>query len=378
MTQSLTRRTFVKATCAAAAASALPLPLARGASTTPALPRWRGFNLTNFFQALSKGEQSSGELNENDLRWMRDWGFDFVRLPMDYWLWIDSDWRKTRTLSTADMFKLDEAALAKVDRAIDLCAKYNLHVNVNFHRAPGYCINDPEREPAVLWTNREAQDAFTLHWDTFARRYKGIPRKTLSFNLVNEAPRPREGYMTREQYVDVMRRATEAIRRHSPERIVMVDGFSVGTEVVTEMIPDGVAQSVHAYWPGGISHYKAGWVNHKGEWIEPTWPLKDKKGKVTADREMLVERYKPWGELVQKGIGAHCGEAGCYNKTPYPVFIAWFTDVMEILKGHQIGYALWNLRGAFGVVDSGRTDIEYEDFQGHKLDRQLLTVLQKY
>jgi hypothetical protein len=49
---------------------------------------------------------------------------------------------------------------------------------------------------------------------------------------------------------------------------------------------------------------------------------------------------------------------------------------MEILKGHGIGYALWNFRGSFGILDSGRTDIEYEDWHGHKLDRRLLTMLQ--
>ena len=47
-----------------------------------AIPRWRGFNLTNFFQAFSRGEQGSGLLREDDLRWIRDWGFDYVRLPI--------------------------------------------------------------------------------------------------------------------------------------------------------------------------------------------------------------------------------------------------------------------------------------------------------
>lgn len=29
-------------------------------------------------------------------------------------------------------------------------------------------------------------------------------------------------------------------------------------------------------------------------------------------------------------------------------------------------------------MDSGRDDIELEDYNGHKLDRELLTLLQKY
>jgi len=29
-------------------------------------------------------------------------------------------------------------------------------------------------------------------------------------------------------------------------------------------------------------------------------------------------------------------------------------------------------------MDSGRTDVDYEDWHGHKLDRKLLDLLQKY
>ena len=29
----------------------------------------------------------------------RDWGFNFIRIPMDYWLWIKTDWRATRKAS---------------------------------------------------------------------------------------------------------------------------------------------------------------------------------------------------------------------------------------------------------------------------------------
>jgi endoglucanase len=343
------------------------------------LPRWRGFNLLNFFQAFSRGEQSEGMVAEDDLRWTRDWGFDFIRLPMDYWFWIDTNWRKTRKLTPDDVMRISEKALEKVDRAVELCRKYKLHLSLNFHRAPGYCINerDSNREPFDLWKDKPAEDAFVHHWDVFAKRYKGISAKELSFNLVNEAPRPKEGRMTREDYRRVMLRATKAIRRTSPDRLVIVDGFAAGSMVVEGMLDDNVAQSVHAYHPGFISHYRAKWVDRSLSFPKPTWPLLKPDGSVRLDRAGLIKHYAPWGEIVRKGVGVHCGEAGCYSKTPHDVFLGWFGDVLEILKGHEIGWALWNLRGAFGVVDSGRTDIRYEDWKGRKLDRKLLALLQK-
>ena len=255
---------------------------------------------------------------------------------------------------------------------------HQLHLSLNFHRAPGYCINNPTREPFVLWSDKAAEDAFVYHWEMFAKRYKGVSESALSFNLLNEAPGVKENYMSAEDYRRVMARATEAIRKHSPKRTVIIDGFSTGSKVVTEMISTGVAQSVHAYTPGQLTHYRASWVDKKLDFPMPTWPMLDKNGKDRKDRAFLEKLFEPWGELSRKGIGVHCGECGCYNKTPAPVFLAWFTDVMDILKGHNIGWALWNFRGTFGILDSGRSDVKYEDWQGHKLDRNLLAMLQKY
>lgn len=373
------RRVFLKTASAAAAAVALGSVSRAEAATNPAqtaIPRWRGFNLTDFFQGMGGGERSAGMVSEDDLKWIRDWGFDFIRMPMDYWLWIDSDWRKTKQLTPDDVYKIDERTMEKVDRTVELGAKYDLHVSLNFHRAPGYCINNPDREPFVLWSDPRAEDAFVFHWDLFAKRYQGVSTKQLSFNLVNEAPGMRKGYMSAEDYRRVMTRATETIRKYTPDRTIIIDGLSVGNRVVDNMIPTGVAQSVHAYTPAGISHYHASWVDKNMSFPTPTWPLLNKDGSVKCDRAKLEAHYAPWAELAKKGIGVHCGEAGCYNKTPYDVFHAWLSDVMDILKGHGIGYALWNFRGSFGLLDSGRTDIEYEDWHGHKLDRRLLTLLQ--
>jgi hypothetical protein len=74
----------------------------------------------------------------------------------------------------------------------------------------------------------------------------------------------------------------------------------------------------------------------------------------------------------------HCGECGCWNKTPHHVFLSWFQDVLQILTANKIGYALWNFRGDFGILDSGREDVAYQDLYGHKLDRKLLELLKAH
>jgi hypothetical protein len=42
-----------------------------------------------------------------------------------------------------------------------------------------------------------------------------------------------------------------------------------------------------------------------------------------------------------------------------------------------IGFALWEFSGDFGVLNSNRADIVYEDWKGQKLDRKLLELIRK-
>jgi endoglucanase len=328
------------------------------------LPRWRGFNLLEMFTT-----KSDCNWREDDFRWISDWGFNFVRLPMCYTLWIKDD----------DVYAIHEPGLEAVDRAVELGRRYGLHVCLNFHRAPGYSVNPERQEPFNLWKDQAALDAFCFHWALFARRYRGISSKELSFNLVNEPCSPSEDYMSREDHERVMRTAVAAIRDIDPERPIILDGLSWGNDPCPELADLAatfVAQSCRAYVPANVSHYKASWVGGEN-WPEPTWPGQMNDGQ-WWDKERLERHYAPWADLARRSVGVHCGEGGAFSYTPHHVVLAWLRDVLEILTEHNIGYALWNFRGGFGILDSGRQDVEYEDWYGHALDRQLLDLLREF
>ena len=53
-------------------------------------------------------------------------------------------------------------------------------------------------------------------------------------------------------------------------------------------------------------------------------------------------------------------------------------DCLSLWKEAGWGWSLWNFRGDFGILNSGRTDVQYENFKGEKLDRQMLELLRKY
>ena len=85
---------------------------------------------------------------------------------------------------------------------------------------------------------------------------------------------------------------------------------------------------------------------------------------------------EPWKELEDRGVGVMVGEFGSHNRTPHDVVLRWMRDCLANWKDAGWGWALWNFRGSFGILDSGRSDVAYESWRGHKLDRAMLEVLQ--
>jgi aryl-phospho-beta-D-glucosidase BglC (GH1 family) len=491
-----------KMTCVMMAVAGMTV--AQAAELPPAsyqqLPQWRGFNLLEKF--MWNGQQR--RFVEKDFQLISELGFNFVRLPMDYRHWIvDGDWEK-----------IDEGVLAHIDEAVAFGKTYGVHVSINFHRAPGYTVAKP-KEPKDLWTDADAQRVCAMHWATFARRYRGVPNANLSFNLFNEP-----STISGENYAQVVKIITDAIRKEDPERLIICDGLQWGRNPCLELVPLQVAQATRGYWPMNISHYQASWAGGE-KYALPTWPqpvivgwlagpvkkdlsaplpitwdegaastLRLRIGTVSqnihlqlkADGEPIwdrkfvcgsgegewkkarfVEQWQiyqneydmdclidipagtrelslaaiggdwviinelgvtrgdqpeakvsllttygakpmpirfakgawqcdnqydrqyhwdnsvmPWEKLREQGIGVMVGEFGAFNKTPHDVVLRWLDDCLANWQKAGWGWAMWNFRGSFGVLDSGRADVGYEDFHGHKLDRKMLDVLLKY
>ena len=227
-------------------------PLA-AAQAPPKQPRRRGFNLLEMFQ-----KESAKPFREDDFKIIAGWGFDFARIPMDYRIWLkDGDWRK-----------IDEDALKNVDAAVEYGKRHGVHVSLNFHRGPGYCVNPP-KEAKDLWTDPEAREVFAQHWSAFAKRYKGISSAQLSFDLLNEPAGPDAA-----TYVAALKPAIEAIRREDPDRLIIAEGLRWGNEPVPDLLPHKVDFSTRGYAPMGISHYAASWIPKADQMPAPTWPVR--------------------------------------------------------------------------------------------------------
>jgi aryl-phospho-beta-D-glucosidase BglC (GH1 family) len=464
----------------------------------------KGFNLLGKFDV----SWSNTGFPEKEFKVIRDLGFNFVRLPLDF---------RTYT-KYADWDTFIESEVIKIDRAIEWGEKYNIHVCINLHRAPGYCVNSsalPAVQQLNLWTDTVAQAAFVNHWKFFANRYKDVPPARLSFNLINEPSN-----VTEAAYLLVMRKAIGVIHSITPERIIFIDGHHYATRIILALKDEpNIAQAIHSYDPFQLTHYKASWVNGSSDWPVPFWPMLrvstylygpwksdlksalvlqgnfSKGTKITVNvRQVSTEstlRIKAgskiiyskkfvcsadpgedftqvvqnqWGyqnisnkdysvimnesaesisfenasgdwmtinsislQYEDKTLTYHLSdyswgqkqatylideqgilktpdgknlfpfngylenfelarannipvmvqEFGVHNQTPHATSVAFLTDLSQFFRTQNMGWALWNLTGSFGILNSGRTDCKYEAWQGYNLDRAMLEALTK-
>lgn len=466
--------------------------------------RWRGFNLLGMF--MNHGQ--TPEFPEHEFALISEFGFNFVRLPMDYRFWIkDGDWEQ-----------INEEVIKVVDQAVAYGAKYGLHVQLCFHRAPGYTVAKPAEE-RDLFSDSEALRVCCNHWRYFARRYRGIPSERLSFNLFNEPGKVDEG-----DYVRVATALVKAIRSEDAGRFIVADGVEWGNRGVEGLFGLGIGQASRGYNPMSISHYLASWVGTpsaipvwpltdagvsplygpsksewrvpleirdapagvlelkpgmvsgeitlsvkgdggelalfelkpgegdgwsnavfksewsitqayykgvlrcklpgglrrvsvdivKGDWMaleqlvirgeggtqEAVLPMVNNWGKVNkpfyfkgfdvrsplqqADRVASGEEYlrrnfmDGWQSALDQGVFVMVGEFGAFNRTPHALVLEWLEDNLKVWQSMGVGWALWNFTGSFGIVDSGRKDVAYEEYKGVKLDRRMLELLQRY
>lgn len=351
-----TPATVATATAAPTAQAARPAVVTD--PTPRQLPLWYGFNLQEKFNA----DWGVRRFQERELEWMAELGFNFVRVPMDYRWWTEPhNWSVLR-----------QAGLEEIDQLLRWGERYGLHVCLNFHRAPGYSITPPA-EAKSLWSNDEAQHVCALHWANFAHRYRAIPNRLLSFNLVNEPPQLDPALHHR-----VMARLAASIRKEDEKRLLICDGASWGTAPPHELAGLNVAVATRGYEPMRLTHYQAEWINGADGWPVPSYPA-------AATPEALAERetarrqeIEPWRELQARGVGIMVGEFGAYSRSPHAAVLAWMRERLRLWRDAGWGWAMWNFSGPFGVIDSGRADVKFERWRGVQLDRAMLDVLRDF
>lgn len=315
-----------------------------------------GYNAgVNFGGWFSQCEYSTDRydnfIKEEDFTKVKSWGFDHVRIPVDYNLFEDIKGN------------FIESGFARIDRVIRLCRQNGLNMVLDLHKAIGFSFDDGERETG-LFESAESQQLFYALWRELARRY-AKHSDMLAFELLNEVTLP--------EYMPVWNKMASTtigiIREYSQDIKILVGGYyNNSPEAVPDIdvpVDDNIVFNFHCYEPIMFTHQGAYWI--EGMNSDFRMPYKctfgqyadNMKGRVDQllpqsymlaadvipDEKFFIEKFSEAVKVAEeKGVYLYCGEYGVIELANIPDTLLWYKDIHKAFEKLGIGHALWSYR----------------------------------
>ncbi len=319
-------------------------------------------------------------ITRRDIEQIAAWGFDHVRLPVDYPV-LESD-------DAPGVYRED--GFAYIDSCLEWCRAAGLGLVFDLHQAPGYSFNNtlqPETQSLnVLFEHEAAQERFIALWETVVRRYHraGLP---LIFELLNEVVLPNSA-----PWNDLAHKTVAALRAISPDCSIMIGGnhYNAASELKNIALLDDphVRYTFHFYEPFLFTHQRAYWTEVTRQYAQTL----DYPGEFTGlsdflarfpqhgadfgwligrplDRDLTRHFLQPALDFIQQsGRIPYCGEYGVIGLAPAASRRRWHADVLAAFDEYGIGRAVWSYKEMdFGLVDR----------QGRVVDEALLEILRR-
>lgn len=299
-------------------------------------------------------------INAEDIKRIKAWGMDHVRLAVDFPVLEEED--------QPGSYK--ESGFEYIDACLDWCQANDLRVILDLHKAPGFAFDRLDK--ATLFDSPALQERLVRLWEAIARRFAGRADDFLAFELLNEIVLPDS-----DPWNALARRMVERIRAISPERLIVIGGnqYNAVDELQNmEVLDDpNILYTFHFYLPLTVTHQKAPWIpaivaydrqlDYPGqaasglEEIVKQYPQDthrlDREIGIVFDKEYLRRTLQPAIDFSQRiGQPVYCGEFGVYEGAPMSTRINWTRDFIDLLNQFNIGRAIWTYKALdFGLVD---------------------------
>lgn len=316
----------------------------------------RGTNISHWLsQSERRGDERAAWFTETDVAYLASLGFDHLRIPVDEeQLWDEAGGQQPE-------------AFALLRNGLDWCAEHNLKAIVDLHILRSHHFNELEKP---LWTDPEAQAQFVDLWRQLSEVLCGYPNSMVAYELMNEAVADDP-----DQWNQLAKKAYDAIREKEPGRVLVIGSNrwqTVGTFddlKVPENDPN-ILLSFHFYTPMPLTHHQAFWWRFGGEYNGPVaYPgqvveeadlegyapdvvqtIESENGVFNqAVLEAMLE--KPLKKARELNLPLYCGEWGCLPSVSTEARLAWYGDMRSNFEKHGIGWATWDYKGSFGLLD---------------------------
>ena len=297
---------------------------------------YKGINLGGW---LSQCDYSEWRLNnfikEKDFALIKEYGFDHVRIPIDYNVIQNNDGT------------IKEEGLKKIDGALELSSRYGLKTVLDLHKTQGFSFDRGEHESG-FFENTKYQEYFYAVWETFARRW-GSSYETVAFELLNEVTE--EGYLPK--WKEIARECVKRIRVYATSVIVLLGSYNWNSAKTVQFLDppydSNVIYNFHFYEPHAFTHQGAYWEA----------PIRDISVRVPYDESGCSEKYveefirSALEKAKEENTELYCGEYGVIDVVPTKDAIKWFRDVNKVFEKYGIARSLWSYKEMdFGLADS--------------------------
>jgi endoglucanase len=318
-----------------------------------------GINLSGWFAQVysAKGytkEQFQTHTTAADIALIKAAGFDHVRLSVNPQPFMDA--ARHRDVGAEYFGYLDAAIKMIVDAG--LAVEIDMHPDSDFK--------------ARLAKEDDFVERFADFWSTVAQRYAALDPDRVFYEILNE-PEMRDAY----RWYGVEVKIAAAIRRGAPANTIIAAGARWDDDddlVFMEPLPDtNVVYVFHFYEPHIFTHQGATWGAYYWKWLRglhyPSLPenasevgmlVPEARDRMQVIRygqdhwdasriEAEINQAASWAK--QRGVPLICNEFGVFRDWSDPKDrAAWIKDTRTSLERHNIGWAMWDYSGNFGVA----------------------------
>jgi endoglucanase len=329
-----------------------------------------GINLSEWFAQVydSKGytkEHFQNWTTATDIALIKSAGFDHVRLSVNPQPMMDS----SRRPGGRDEY------LGYLDAAVKMILDAGLAVEIDMHPDSDF--------KAKLAKEDDFVERFSDFWYMVAQHYSSWDSDRIFFEILNE-PEMRDPY----RWYGVEAKLAAAIRRGAPSNTIIAAGARWDDDddlVFLEPLPDpNVVYVFHFYEPHIFTHQGATWGAYYWKWLKglhyPSSPenaaqvatlVPEARDRMQVIRygqdhwdasrvEAEVNQVSDWAR--RRSVPLICNEFGVYRTFSDPQDRArWLTDVRTTLERHNIGWAMWDYSGSFGMVTNRDTKAKLDE-----------------
>ena len=319
-----------------------------------------GINLGGWLsQCNHTKEHYDSFIHAEDLKIIKSWGLDHVRVPVDYNLVQNKDG------------SFIEDGFVYIQNAIDWCKAAGINMILDLHKTAGYSFDSGEKEEG-FFESEKYQNMFYSLWEEFAKRYAKY-EDMLCFELLNE--------VTSKDYCKIWNKIAntciEKIRVVSPTvRILIGSYWNNHVAAVRDMDPphdENIVYNFHCYEPLIFTHQGASWIpkmdlNFRMK-LDAPYSDYDKFTKANINQEGdAFDKYDPNATIdenyflnlfedaikvaKERNVLLYCGEYGVIEKTDPKELIKWYKLINKVFEKYNIGRAAWSYKQMdFGISD---------------------------